>query len=125
MIILDETRIIIAGSRYFTDYDLLKKKCAKISELKNPVIISGHAKGADVLGERFAREHNIPLKIFPANWEKYGNKAGPIRNEEMAKYASKANKSYLVAFPLGESRGTMNMINVAKQHGLKVYVVHS
>ena len=54
-------------------------------------IISGHAPGADTLGEKFAKAYGYPLKIFLAEWNKYGKAAGPIRNEEMAKYASEAD----------------------------------
>lgn len=119
-----QTRIIIAGSRDFSDYELLSRKCAKISELENPEIISGHARGADSLGERFAKEHNIPLKIIPADWEKYGKAAGPIRNRQMAEYAAET-KGYLVAFPVGSSPGTRNMIETARKFGLTVYIVCS
>ena len=75
-------------------------------------IASGGARGADSLGERYAIEHNLDLKIFPANWDKFGNAAGPIRNAEMAEYAD-----YLVAFWDGKSRGTANMIQAMKNKG--------
>jgi len=47
----------------------------------------------------------------------------PIRNEEMAKYASEANRGILIAFPVGESRGTRNMIKLAKRYKLEVNVI--
>lgn len=86
-------------------------------------IISGHAPGADALGERFAKSYGYPLTIFPAEWNKYGKAAGPIRNEKMAKYAAEADRGILVAFPIEESSGTMNMIKLAKQYGLEVNIV--
>lgn len=122
------TRIIIAGSRKFNDY---KKMLAVLDNLGihlinsiDPVeIISGHASGADTLGERFAKAYKYPLKLFPAEWDKYGKAAGPIRNEQMAKYAAEADRGMLIAFPIGESRGTKNMIKLAKQYGLEVNVI--
>ena len=86
------TRIIIAGSRNFNDY---RKMLVTLNDLGvhlintiDPVeIVSGHAPGADMLGERFAKAYGYPLKIFPADWNKFGNAAGPIRNEQMAKDA--------------------------------------
>ena len=66
---------------------------------------------------------DYPLKIFPAEWDKYGKAAGPIRNEQMAKYASEADRGILVAFPVGESKGTRNMIKLARQYGLEVEVI--
>ena len=122
------TRVIIAGSRKFNDY---KKMLAVLNYLGihlinsiDPVeIISGHALGADSLGERFAKVYKYPLKLFPADWNKYGKAAGPIRNEQMAKYAAEADRRMLIAFPIGESRGTKNMIRMAKQYGLETYVI--
>lgn len=122
------TRIIIAGSRKFNDY---KKMLTVLDDLGihlinsiDPVeIISGHAPGADSLGERFAKVYNYPLKLFPADWNKYGKAAGPIRNEQMARYAAEADRGMLIAFPIGESKGTKNMIKLAKQYGLEVNVI--
>ena len=122
------TRIIIAGSRMFNDYRKMSESLddlgLHIINTIDPIeIISGHAPGADALGERFAKAYGYPLTIFPAEWNKYGKAAGPIRNEKMAKYAAEADRGILVAFPIEESRGTMNMIKLAKQYGLEVNIV--
>lgn len=122
------TRIIIAGSREFNDY---RKMVTKLDELgihllatmDDIEIVSGHCSGADICGEKFAMKFHYPLKIFPAEWDKYGKAAGPIRNEQMAKYATEADRGILVAFPIGESKGTKNMIKLAKQYGLEVNVI--
>ena len=124
------TRVIIAGSRNFNDYDKMLKVLDELGiHLINTIdeieIVSGHARGADSLGERFAKTYGYPLKIFPADWDTYGKSAGVIRNEQMAKYASEADRGILVAFPLGESRGTRNMIKLAKQYELEVDVIDS
>jgi hypothetical protein len=50
-------------------------------------IVSGRAKGPDTAGEVYADFYEIPLTKFPADWEKYGHRAGPIRNNKMAVYA--------------------------------------
>lgn len=122
------TRIIIAGSRQFNDYHKMLTELDNIGiHLMNTIepieIVSGHAPGADTLGERFAKYYGYHLKIFPADWNIYGKAAGPIRNEQMAKYASEADRGILVAFPIGESKGTRNMIKLAKQYGLEVNVI--
>ena len=122
-------RIIIAGSRKFNDYPKMVKELDNLRihliNSINPIeIVSGHAPGADTLGEKFAKEYDYPLKIFPAEWDKYGKAAGPIRNEQMAKYAAEADVGMLIAFPVGESRGTKNMIKLAKQYGLEVRVIY-
>ena len=122
------TRVIIAGSRKFNDYNKMLTELDNLGiHLINSIdpieIVSGHAFGADTLGEKFAKAYNYPLRIFPANWDKYGKAAGPIRNEQMAKYAAEADRGMLIAFPIGESKGTRNMIKLAKQYGLEVNVI--
>ena len=124
-----ELRVIIAGSRDFADYQLLKEKCAELISTYNsdefPVrIISGTARGADQLGEQFAIEENYLLSKFPAMWGFYGKKAGYLRNVEMAQFAiDNRNKGLLVAFWDGKSKGTKWMIDIAKRYGLDVEVV--
>lgn len=119
----ETVRIIVAGSRDFHDYGLVSRKLAGAVRLENVEIVSGGARGADALGERFARENGIPVRRFEADWGKFGRAAGPIRNSEMAEYASKADRGYLAAFPKGRSPGTRDMIRKAKERNLTVYVV--
>ena len=112
-------KVIIAGGRDFADYDLLKSTMNNL--LKNIkdriIIVSGAARGADQLGEKYANEMGYSIKRYPARWDLYGNAAGPIRNEEMAKYADA-----LVAFWDGHSRGTKSMIELGERYGLKIRV---
>lgn len=111
-------KVIIAGSRSFKDYSFLKSKCDKaLSEQSDIEIVSGLAIGADKLGKEYALEKGYALKECPADWESHGKSAGHIRNEEMAKYADA-----LICFWDGKSKGTKNMIERAKSHGLKVKI---
>lgn len=104
-------RVCIAGTRTFNDYSLLKTIITNaFFDISRLHIISGHAKGADELGERFANENNLLLDIYPADWRLYRNRAGAIRNTEMAQVSD-----CLVAFWDGESRGTKNMIKNMKK----------
>lgn len=80
-------------------------------------VVCGKARGADTLGERYAEERGYAVHYFPADWDRYGKSAGHIRNEEMAK-----NADALVAFWDGKSRGTKDMIKLARQYGLRVRV---
>ena len=75
-------KVIIAGSRNFNNYALLKSELDKL--FNEPfIIVSGGAKGADTLGERFADEFNIKKNIILPNWQKYGKSAGFKRNIEI------------------------------------------
>lgn len=126
---MESLRIIIAGTRTFSDYELLKKSfmsCigSKREYSNNIKIVSGTANGADKLGEEFAKRNNLKVAHFPAKWNEYGKKAGYMRNREMAKYAIQDGcKGILLAFWDGKSKGTESMIHLAKQYGLKVHVV--
>ena len=81
-------------------------------------IVSGTARGADSLGERYARAHNIPVKRFPAQWNTYGKSAGYRRNIEMAIYADAC-----ICFQVNNSRGTEHMINIASSKGLQLITI--
>lgn len=112
-------RVIIAGSRSFSDYDFLREVCDKyLKELDCVEIVSGRANGADTLGERYAKEKGFQIKQFPANWD-LGKKAGYLRNKEMAEYADG-----LIAFHDGISKGTKHMIDLAKERNLKIRVIN-
>lgn len=119
------TRLIIAGSREFNDYSLLKSKVLEYIGIENNdiTIVSGTARGADQLGERFALENNLNLVKMPANWNLYGKRAGYLRNNDMATFAAKEN-GVLIAFWDGKSKGTKHMIDLAYRHKLTVYVVY-
>jgi hypothetical protein len=112
-------KVIIAGGRYFDNYELLSTKCDKILQNQDDVtIISGGAKGADSLGEKYAKERGYTLEIFPAKWDEHGKKAGIMRNVEMAD-----NANSLIAFWDGNSRGTKHMVETATNKGLSVTVI--
>lgn len=104
-------RVIVAGGRNFRDYNLLCNILDDFhKENKIDEVVCGGARGADSLGEQWAKEHNIPVKYFPADWDTYGLAAGPIRNQAMAEYGD-----YLIAFWDGKSRGTKGMIYCMKR----------
>lgn len=109
-------RCIIAGGRDVHDYQLL---IDAIDECQFPIatVISGGAKGADALGERYAEEMNLKLQLFYPEWDLHGRAAGPIRNSKMAE-----NADALIALWDGKSRGTKNMIETARKKKLLVYV---
>lgn len=109
-------KTIIAGSRGITLYEEVLMAVSGCGWGITQVI-SGGARGVDKLGERWAKENNIPLLVMPANWKKYGSGAGHIRNVDMANEADA-----LIAIWDGLSPGTANMINIAKKKNLKVYV---
>jgi hypothetical protein len=110
-------KLAIVGSRDFNDYEFLKKTVEPIK--KNvTLVVSGGAKGADSLGERWAKENNIPTQIFYPDWNKYGKSAGFKRNVEIVD-----NCDAVVAFQINESKGTQHTINIATDKGKKIKVI--
>ena len=109
-------RTIIAGSRTINDFDAVLK-VVNDSGFTISEVVSGEARGVDQLGERYANAQRLPCVKFPANWDKYAKGAGFIRNAAMADYAEA-----LIALWDGKSKGTANMIDVAKKKGLKVFI---
>lgn len=109
-------RTIIAGSRTLLYSDLLDALAAN-PDLRISTVVSGGATGIDLAGEQWARRHTTPYEIYPANWKKYGNGAGFIRNERMTEVADA-----LLAVWDGRSRGTKHMIEIMKKLNKPVYV---
>ena len=120
---MENFKVIIAGSRGFSNYKLLKEKCNEYLREKrkeyNIIIISGGARGADTLGEKYAQDEGFSLEVFPANWNKFGKSAGFKRNEQMAEVADA-----LIAFWDGKSHGTKHMIEIMENKKLLVRVVN-
>ena len=113
-------RVIIAGGRDFNDYKALETFCDKVlSRVSSPIcILSGKCPtGADVLGEAYAKKRGYLVDEYPADWSKYDDAAGPIRNREMAK-----NADALIVFLGEKSRGSRSMIKEAKRHGLLIRI---
>lgn len=110
-------KVVVCGGRDFFNYEVVKNVLERCKFKEGTVIISGHANGADKLGERYAKEKGLQLDIHPANWGKYGMSAGPIRNQEMCDICD-----CVVAFWDGVSRGTKNMINISNKAGRRVLV---
>jgi hypothetical protein len=113
-------RIIVAGSRTFNDYRLMNYwlDLYTIHE-RDPIIITGGAKGADTLAMDWAGFYWYLVKIYRPDYKKYPGSYAPLkRNEEMAR-----NADMLIAFWDGKSKGTKHMIQQARLRGLKVKIV--
>jgi hypothetical protein len=119
-------KVIVAGSREFSDYELLRNNLDtllrnRIKDGYSITIVSGGARGADLLGEQYAKERGYWIEVWKADWDKHGKSAGYIRNIEMAIHAEA-----LVAFsmlPVG-SLGTNHMIKIATERQLDVRIIN-
>jgi hypothetical protein len=113
-------KLLIFGDRKFNDYPLLKTIVDKFIFVQMEVIdsvISGKAKGADTLGELWAKEQKLPVLSYPADWDTYGKSAGFLRNKQMSEVADVA-----IGFLAPESKGTRHMINLCKEKKIPLMV---
>lgn len=109
-------KTIIAGSRTIRSYSVVDT-AVKLSGFRITEVVSGAARGVDILGEQWAARHGVPCRVFEADWNRWGKRAGYLRNVEMGEYAEA-----LIAVWDGISPGTKHMINIAYGRGLKVYI---
>ena len=109
-------KVIVAGSRSIESLGVVTK-AIEDSGFNITEIVSGRAKGVDRLGEHYALVRSIPTKLFPADWDKHGKAAGPMRNREMANYADAA-----VIIWDGVSKGTKHMIYEMNKRGKKCHI---
>lgn len=119
---MTEVKVIICGSRTFSNYGLLAMEMYDFLDANDEdskiEVVCGGAKGADKLGKQWAESMEIKVADFNADWNKYGRKAGYLRNKQMAEYAT-----HCIAFWDGESKGTKMMIDLAHEHKLITRVV--
>lgn len=117
-----ELRLIIAGSRYFEDYEKLEYVASRLLATRFPgrgvVVVSGGCCGADLLGERFAAVRGFSVRRFSADWAVFGRAAGPLRNRRMVAFADA-----VLVFPVpGRAcRGTRDLVRAAQLAGLPVF----
>lgn len=128
--------VIVTGSRNWEDYSTLRSYMDHVSYINRArftTIVHGDCKGADQLARQYAAEQGINVVAFPADWS-LGNKAGPIRNQEMINWALRRSTNpsddvesawtevICIAFPLPQSKGTWDMIRRCERHKIKTYV---
>ena len=110
-------KLIIAGSRTIEDYKVLLKAINhfKLTDIRE--IVSGVARGADLLGEQYGEENGIHVEQFHAKWKAYGKSAGFRRNKQMGHYGDA-----LLALWDGKSKGTAHMVNIMNEYKKPVWI---
>ena len=113
--------VIVAGSRSFNDYRMLTEKLdyyfsVKISQGFKIHIVSGGAKGADMLAEQYAKEKGYESLVFPADWNRFGKSAGYKRNRQIHEFIAKFPYRACVCFWDGTSHGTADNFNLCNEY---------
>ena len=114
-------RILVTGSRHWTDrsaisYALLD--ALTYLRTDTAVVVHGAAQGADTEADLAARALGLEVERHPAQWDRYGRKAGPQRNIAMVA----AGADLCLAFPLDGSVGTWHCLRTAVACGIQVRI---
>ena len=112
--------VLVCGSRFYSDYGKVYEYLKSLEGVSQ--VIAGGCRGADTLAVRAARACGYPFREFPADWQKFGKAAGPIRNQQML---DEGKPDLVVAFHENpdESKGTKDMIHRAIEQGIPVWLI--
>lgn len=112
-------RVLICGDRHWTDYVMIADRVATLP--KGSEVIEGEAKGADLMARRAAEQHGLLVLSWPAEWDRYGRAAGPVRNQRMLK-EGRPEEVWAFHDDLANSKGTKDMVRQAQKMGVPVKV---
>ena len=112
-------RVIVCGSRHWTDRKRIADRLREF--VAHTTIVHGGARGADRIAGEEAKKRGLKVEVHPANWERYGRAAGPIRNHKMAELGA----DLCIAFLKDNSPGTRNMIEQARKFEIPVEIIQS
>lgn len=112
-------KVLVCGDGNWNDFDIIRQELSNFNS--DTIIIHGAAKGADSISGYIADELGFEIKTYPAEWNKYGKAAGPIRNKKMLD----ERPDLVLAFHsnIQSSKGTKHMIKIAKNAGVNVKVI--
>lgn len=113
---INEFRILVCGGREYNDQERVNKilDAAARALADRPVtIIHGNARGADQCADVWAKDRQVQVRPFPADWDTHGKRAGFIRNKQML---DEGKPHAVIAFPGGI--GTRMMVGLAKRYNI-------
>lgn len=109
-------KVLVCGGRDFSDRSFLFAVLDRVHAKRTiAMIVEGGARGADSLARAWAESRSVPVATVAADWERYGSRAGPVRNCKMLR---EQKPDFVVAFAGG--RGTSHMVTISKQAGVPV-----
>lgn len=114
-------RILVCGSRDWTDYDFLAEVLDSLAVQEGAPYVEriahGAARGADRLAGFWAAKRNIEVSEYPADWNRMGRSAGFLRNSLMLR---EFEPTTVVAFKDDFNHqlrrgGTEHMVKIARK----------
>lgn len=117
-------RLLVCGSRTLTTgHVVYRGMLEEMNAYGITLVIHGGATGADTFADLWAKSHSIPVHCYPAQWQLYGDRAGPIRNRQMLIEGDPDRILACVDKSLDLSHGTAHMVRIARQAGVPTRVV--
>lgn len=115
-------KLLIAGSRDWSDYDLVHSAIAALTDYDYTTIVHGGCRGADLIAAAAAKKLGLSVLAYPADWS-IGRKAGPLRNQRMLDENQDIRLAILFHDDIEHSRGTKDMLDRCIARGVKVRLV--
>lgn len=112
-------KVLVCGDRNWINEAPIRERLSKLP--KDTIILEGGARGADTLARHAAEFLGLKVIEFPADWDKYGRAAGPIRNEQMID----EGPGLVIAFhpDISKARGTADTVGRAKRRNITVEII--
>lgn len=117
---MKNVKLAVVGSRNFNDPKKLSEvidQVCKENKYQVTEVVSGGARGADTFAEWWANANRIPTKIFKPDWNKFGKRAGILRNHDIINSCD-----ICIAFWDGESHGTAHDLKLCYKYGKDCWV---
>lgn len=125
-------KILVTGDRNWKKASVIREVLSFVSEQvksdETIALIQGGTGGADEIACRVGFQLGFMVSTFPADWNKHGKKAGPIRNREMLNLLDGEEQELILAFHddlFSGSKGTRDCVIEAKKRRKPVVLVSS
>jgi hypothetical protein len=114
-------KVLVCGGSKNQDWGTVFETLDKIHE-EHPIahVVNGGAVGVDSYSTAWARSRSVPFTEYPAEWTRYGNPAGAIRNQKMLEISK---PDLVIAFPGGN--GTAHLFSIAQRAKVKVHIINA
>lgn len=117
-------KVLVCGSRDWTRWEVIRRELMKLPP--GTIIVHGRARGADMLADEVAKSLGLSVRGYPADWDQFGIRAGPIRNTEMLEKEHPDQDGVFIDFALAFAadfaiaRGTGDMMRKCRRKGIRV-----
>lgn len=120
------TRVLITGCRHWTPHELADEVISRLVAKHGPHVAIVHGAcptGVDAVFDEAARDHGLDVERHPADWDRHGKAAGPVRNEQMV--AAGADLCLAIHRSIKTSKGTKHCAGQAIAAGIPTYLIDS